>query len=730
MKTKQTKRVLWMMNHKTLLESEALLISNLGFEIFIPKVIPDSSRFRSGGFTFEFDHTLSLPDSVIQKLNKVDFFESKLSPKIVRLINRYFDAVFVLPYGTSFREIIRKFEGEIFLRTYGMESSKRYENVLIDLYGATIMREVMSKKEKIWFAQAYAEVAENEPPVLAERALTLPLGMPNRYWDLQRTHRGTSKKVMFVCPQIATNPFYKILYEEFKSFIGDIPHVILGVQNVEVDDPNVMGYVTDSELVLTYQNSAVLYYPSRNPRHVHYTPIEASVIGLPIVFYEGSLLSRIAPEVESGKCRSDMEARELLSEILANDVSFGAAISIKQQPIGDRFSEEYCRRSWSDELSRTQLGSNKFREENFWVEVKRMLLMPFLRGRMTRYQIAGHPEKWNPNFESGDISEVATLCSGIDFSSDELPVYLRSFSGLSFVEADGRWTNGKKVTFELGHVLPEFFEVHLEGFAHISNAGGTFVLRIGRKRYFFTLGNGEHGPRKASVLVHAKRKNSDIEIFIPHPWSVPDDNRRVGIFLQNLRIVPVQAKRVIRVRRRLSSLNNFFSVLKTEGLRSTLGLTSEIAFDSETINTGLWTESSLSRAIEFSSEELPAILVHSTGLSWAEPDGRWSDSKFVILKFSHTLPKKFILEVSGFAFSSNRGRNIQVRIGNQKNVFAFNSEEYQISKVSLLFEGVSPTNEMRFRVPSVVKIPNDSRALGLFFSSLNIQDLDEIKTTD
>ena len=712
-----------MVNHKTLLESEALLISNFGFEIFIPKVIPDSSRFRSGGFTFEFDHLLSLPDSVIQKLNKVDFFESKLSPKTVRLINRYFDAVFVLPYGTSFGEIIRKFEGEIFLRVYGIEGSKQYEKSLIDLYGATIIREVMSKKEKIWFAQAYEELAENEPPVLAERALTLPLGLPNRYWDLQGTHRGTSKKVMFVCPQIATNPFYNEIYRDFKTFIEDIPHVILGVQDIEVDDPNVLGYVTDNELASVYQDSAVLYYPSRNPRHVHFTPIEASVIGLPIVFYEGSLLSRLAPEVKLGRCRNDAEARELITQILRND-QYSPPFALNQKPISDRFTEEYCLTCWHDELRRTLLGSDKVKQEKFWIEVKRFLLMPFLRGRISKYKIPKNPDKWNPDFENAGDSCGATLCAGIDFTMEELPAFLRDFSGLSIVELDGRWSNGKKVRFELDHVLPEIFEVQLEGFAHASNVSETFILRIGRKRQFFTLGDVEHGPRRTSLLVHAMSKSSDIEILIPKPCIVPNDDRLLGVCLQNLKIVPTPVERISRVRRRLSSLHNFFGVLRSEGLRSALGLTFEIVLDIRKFEKSQLSELSLFGAINFQTEVSPAYLIESHGLSWAEPGGRWSDSKYVVLKFSHTLPAKFILEVGGFAHPSNRERNIQVRIANRKKVFAFTNEDNQIVKVTLLFSGVSPTNEIRFRVPSAIKIPNDSRALGIFFSSLKIEDLE------
>ena len=721
---KAPKRILWMVNHKTLLESEAQIISTLGYEIFIPKIVPDSRRFRSGGVTFDFDDTLSLPKSVLRKLNKVDFFESKLSPSIVRLMNRYFDAVFVIPYGGTFGEVLRKFEGEIFFRAYGLEGTKRYENFLTDLYGLQILKEISNAGDKFWFAQGYLELAENEPAVLAERALTLPLGLPKRYWDLEGTHKSTSKKVLFVCPQIASNSFYKEIYDEFKEFIGDTPHVIFGVQEVRVDDPNVLGYITDSELYSEYQNSAVMYYPSKNPRHVHYSPIEASVIGLPIVFYEGSLLSRVAPEVKLGICQNAAEAKRMISEILENDDDFSAAIAADQKPIGARFTEEYSLQLFRDELSRTKLGSDSFRPQSFWIEAKRVLLMPFLRGRVSRYRIPADQPKWVPNFQKMDEVDNSTLCTGIDFTSDEVPSFVRDFSGLSYAEPSGRWSNGKKITLELEHALPEFFEVHLEGFAHSSNAGETLILRVGRESHFFTLGDGQRGSEKKTILVHASQKFSDIEILIPKPHTLPNDNRRVGICLRNIKIMPVEAEKIVRVKRKLPKVRTLLRIFRNGGLLAALGAQSEFAFDIEKFESRGPGESTPLREIDFSRDELPAYLVESSGLSWAESGGRWSDSNFVVLKLSHTFPKTFALELNGFPYSNNTGKDIEVRIGNRTKVFSFVKEEHQLEKVVVLFNGVSPTNEVRFRIPSTATIPSDSRALGVFFSSLKIEDLE------
>ena len=689
----------------------------------MPKIIPDPIRFRSGGTTFKYDKSLTIPDSILRKLNKVDFFESKLRPDIVRIVNRFFDAVFVIPYGQSFGEILRKFEGEIFLRTYGLEGSRRYETVLIDLYGSEVMKEFSANKKQLWFAQAYSELAENEPEVLAERALTLPLGLPDRYWELQGTHTGVAKRVLLVCPQIATNAYYRESYEKFKKFIGEFPHLILGVQDVKVEDPNVSGYLNDQELVAAYQDSAVMYYPWRNPRHVHYTPIEAAVIGLPVVFYDDSLLARIAPEVEMGKCSNERDARLLLEMILNNDVGYSAPIVANQKLFGKKFTRVHCEQQWHEELRRTNLTASNVKSSNFGIEAKRFLLMPILRGRSTRYKVPKSEPKWIPNFWNFDESNISSLCSGVDFTNSDMPDFIRNFSGLSFAEPHGRWSDSEAIRLELNHTLPEFFQLRLKGFAHSSNAGKHMVLRVGRERYFFTLGDEASGPREVSLLVHANNKDSDIEILIPEPSMVPNDDRRIGICLQYLSIVPVQTEKIVRVKRRPAPTDKLFGVACLEGLRSTFGRTFRNVLDIERFETDELLEFSLFNSVDLSVDELPSDLLEAEGLSWAESNGRWSDSKFVVLKFSHSFPKTFTLEVSGFAYSSNKGKKIQVQIGNRKRSFSFSGDNHEIRKETLRFEHVSLTNEIRFRIPSTVKISSDSRSLGVFFSSLKMQKI-------
>jgi hypothetical protein len=192
--------------------------------------------------------------------------------------------------------------------------------------------------------------------------------------------------------------------------------------------------------------------------------------------------------------------------------------------------------------------------------------------------------------------------------------------------------------------------------------------------------------------------------------------------------VPIEAEKIIRVKRRLPKLLTLIRIFRNGGLLAALGTQSEFALDIEKFENRALDESTLFREIDFSRDELPAYLVESSGLSWAESGGRWSDSNFVVLKLSHVFPKTFALELNGFPYSNSAGRDIEVRIGDRTKVFSFVTDEHQMEKVVVRFNGVSPTNEVRFRIPSTAKIPSDSRSLGIFFSTLRIHDPENTDT--
>ena len=68
----QTKRMLWLYNHVSLMKSEVNIIRELGYEVYIPKRPPFDVSIA---IDWDADHRLSLPSVEIECLNQVNFYE-------------------------------------------------------------------------------------------------------------------------------------------------------------------------------------------------------------------------------------------------------------------------------------------------------------------------------------------------------------------------------------------------------------------------------------------------------------------------------------------------------------------------------------------------------------------------------------------------------------------------------------------------------------------------------
>ena len=325
---------------------ETRLLERLGFEVFTPKIIPTDASFRSGAVDYACDARLTIPRDVLAQLNAFDFYSGAWPSDITFQVNRYFGSAFVMPLRECFREVLTRFEGQVLLRAFGLDNTMTYDKALRVIVGEQAFSWIQGAGERFWFAQGYEQLAECEPPLLARRAVYLPLGLPDEFWRSQGRWAGTHRHILFVCPNLVTNPYYSAIYKDFKKSFGQYPHVIVGAQDAPVDDPHVRGFVTADELDELYRTSAVLFYHSRERRHLHYSPIEAAIVGTPIVFYADSLLARLVGHRRQGAVDDVKQARALLEQLRAGEAATVQRLRDDQQTIGAHFSDEYCSQVW------------------------------------------------------------------------------------------------------------------------------------------------------------------------------------------------------------------------------------------------------------------------------------------------------------------------------------------------------------------------------------------------
>jgi len=686
---KKNKRILWLLNHRTLMPYEAPLIRRLGFEIYVPKVIP-KSNFRSGAIDFRYDSSLSLPTGALKELNGFNFYEEVWPAKIVTIVNRYFGTAFVIPHARQVAEAVEKFEGQIVFRAFGLDNSQSYRKVLDDLYGPLVLRKINGIKTRFWFGEGYDNLHECDDPIFSERAVFLPIGVPDSFFANAGQWTGSVRKILFVCPYVVSNPYYAEIYRRFKKDFGHFPHIIVGAQDVPVSDPHVLGFVSDEELKRLYLECAVLYYPSTEQRHVHYSPIEAAISGMPIVFFESSLLARLSKGAIKGRVASVREAQQVIERILDNDVELISQIKSDQKDIAFHFSDEYCAAVWKRELDARgfmRALEQQSRANTTWREVKRALLMPFAHGRIS---IDPHRRAVQPaavTLTAGDAESKfgCSLYGGIRFSEPEFPEFVDYVSGVSGAEHWGRWSTGETVLIVLKHNLAGQFRLLLRAVGFGRNASIPIPVRIAGQARTVQLPLGIEEAKGAWLHFNLKTPCNVIEVKVPHPTRPEMDGRTIGIGFIELRTA--------------QSIS-----LSAADARELFG-------------------ASLSDGIDFARPEFPSFVESVQGMSVTEPWGRWSTGKKVVIELKHTLHGPLRLLLRAVGYGRNAGARVTVRIGGELKTLRLPRRLRDDAELSVEFDICVASNVIEFTVPHPTFPPNDDRAVGIGFYGIRCQEL-------
>src|SRR6516165_2556468 len=346
-------RILWIVNHKTLISGEVPLLRSLGFEVLVPKVLPSHDpAFRSSGMTYDYDAALDLPLAALGVLNQENFFERCWAPTVTQIINKYFDVIVChfTYYTTPIREAALKFQGLLIARAFGREHPLTYGEFRSWVPHPSLLEDIGSMGPRFIFAQGYDNLAEIEEFPLRSRAHTITVPLPEFTFKHANTWTGTGSNALFLCPAIGDNGYYKRVYLAIKRDFGDLSHVIFGSQIGPVSDPAVLPYLSDDALVDLYSSTPVFIYPSSEPRHLHYSPLEAMVVGAPVLYLAGGLIDRLAGTRLPGACANVLEMKTKARRLIEGDRALAETIRSHQARVLERFAPEVVRRQWAAAL--------------------------------------------------------------------------------------------------------------------------------------------------------------------------------------------------------------------------------------------------------------------------------------------------------------------------------------------------------------------------------------------
>ena len=357
--TSKPRRLAWIVNHRTLMPAEVPILRNLGWEVFIPKLIPENdSGYRSGAITYEYDQSLSISPTALAVLNAHNFYSRDWSPTIAQIMNDSFQMVVTTfsAYVTPLSEAARKFSGVVVARVFGREHPIRYSDIPPVTNRPAMLPELSALGGRFVFGQGYENLAEIEQEPMRSRGHTLTLPLPDYVFKRQNCWHGKGVHAVFLCPSVTDGNYYQAIYKRDKRDFGDFPHQFFGRQLGPVSDPAVLPYLNDDELLQLYAAAPVFVYPSTEPRHLHYSPLEAMVVGTPVLYRSGALIDMLSGSADlPGRCSNTAEMRRKVQGLLRGDNVLGDAIRSTQGKILDSFAVEVATQQWQ-RLFQAQYG--------------------------------------------------------------------------------------------------------------------------------------------------------------------------------------------------------------------------------------------------------------------------------------------------------------------------------------------------------------------------------------
>jgi hypothetical protein len=345
--TSKDQRIAWLLTHTTLREAEVTMLREMGFEVWTTKQVHRHPDFRSGAGDAAWDEGLSLPSEVLATLNTHNFYEDPFTPEVAAALNGFFGTVLLDPYPEKLFEVLKHFQGRILIRAFGREHPLNYSSYLEDERLPHVRERMHLYASRIWFTPCYDAILPIEGNFLRSRAAMLPLALPDRVLRARGSWIGGDPRIFFVCPSIRTAPrYYGQIYRDFKKEYGHLPHWITGHQGIPVKDRHVAGYVSDEEMRRLFREMQVMYYHSREPRHIHYHPLEAIVHGMPVIYMRGGLMEAFDTGSQAGACDTHDEARAKIKRVLAGDQAFIRDVQTSQDTILETFLPENVRAIW------------------------------------------------------------------------------------------------------------------------------------------------------------------------------------------------------------------------------------------------------------------------------------------------------------------------------------------------------------------------------------------------
>ena len=324
-------RVFWFGAHKVLKKTELKQLRDMGYEVFNPAYISpvyDQSMDRR----IDSDQFTTLPETVFADLLEHDFFYTQVPEPISELLNEYFDVIVVTINPDWLISVLKAFRGQIVWRIYGQPY------LMSDYIVASGQWRRLIEQERFTIVPFAAESIEREHRWFLDLCTEIvPYQIPDDVFALSNTWSEHPRRyeIATSIPNIA-NPYYAEVYNRFNAQYPHRVFRIFGPQRSSPPDSRIVGTLDRAELLDRFAASSGYLY-NYTDEVCYLPPIEAMEIGTPVLYANGSLLSRFYGGPSPGLIEDGQDAEIKIARLLNGDRGFASELVAAQDKVRSRY---------------------------------------------------------------------------------------------------------------------------------------------------------------------------------------------------------------------------------------------------------------------------------------------------------------------------------------------------------------------------------------------------------
>lgn len=345
-------RLYWGCTHVPLRYDEIGAAIEAGFEI-VPALgsmgyLPMEQRYDDENWVLypEWKTSCTLPVNIVEAIRRVNFDSDSYvacSAEEQKLFNKYIDVIYVATFPASICDIAKWYKGLIIFRSFGRISTFQSYSDKCEI--EKIPLEFVASKKNFLFMPIFSSLLGLEKPWLTHNALVLRGFASRDRIPFKWLSRNSDYSVATVVKLTGweANASGQERLKKLMAAIGSLPCRLIG-KNPGIDDlvlPEniaVTGFLEHEQFYGAIASARAFVYIGDDPYHMHFTPLEAIRIGVPLFFHRNSpmgqeYLRECGDEVCDLRSLGGFDSYEEMGTVLSqviDDLSFLENLGRKQ----------------------------------------------------------------------------------------------------------------------------------------------------------------------------------------------------------------------------------------------------------------------------------------------------------------------------------------------------------------------------------------------------------------